>query len=31
MRVGALCLLLLPLVAPGVASAQGISLPQALE
>ncbi|WP_024666031.1 TolC family protein [Pseudomonas syringae] len=31
MRVGAFCLLLLPLVAPGVASAQGISLPQALE
>ncbi|WP_147475775.1 TolC family protein, partial [Pseudomonas syringae] len=31
MRVGALCLLLLPLVAPGVARAQGISLPQALE
>ncbi|WP_024676891.1 TolC family protein [Pseudomonas syringae] len=31
MRVGALCLLLLPLVAPGAASAQGISLPQALE
>ncbi|WP_122236962.1 TolC family protein [Pseudomonas syringae] len=31
MRVGAFCLLLLPLVAPGMASAQGISLPQALE
>ncbi|WP_439870805.1 TolC family protein [Pseudomonas syringae] len=31
MKVGAFCLLLLPLVAPGVASAQGISLPQALE
>ncbi|KPY23304.1 putative Metal ion efflux outer membrane protein [Pseudomonas syringae pv. philadelphi] len=31
MRVGAFCLLLLPLVTPGVSSAQGISLPQALE
>ncbi|WP_024646678.1 TolC family protein [Pseudomonas syringae] len=31
MRVGALCLWLLPFVIPGVATAQGISLPQALE
>ncbi|MEQ4258150.1 TolC family protein [Pseudomonas syringae] len=31
MRVAALCLVLLPLVAPGIAAAQGISLAQALE
>ncbi|MCF5824328.1 TolC family protein, partial [Pseudomonas syringae] len=31
MRVGAFFLLLLPFAAPGVAAAQGISLPQALE
>ncbi|RML70155.1 Metal ion efflux outer membrane protein, partial [Pseudomonas syringae pv. syringae] len=31
MRVAALCLVLLPFVAPGIAAAQGISLAQALE